>query len=91
LKTQIVYKSKKTNKDNQQKELQRIEVATKHAISLGLVVNAGHGLHYENVSSIANIVDMYELNIGHSIVARALFVGLGQAVKEMRSAMDSIE
>ncbi len=75
----------------QQKELQRIEVATKHAISLGLVVNAGHGLHYENVSSIANIVDMYELNIGHSIVARALFVGLGQAVKEMRSAMDSIE
>ncbi len=71
----------------QQSELQRIEVATKHAISLGLVVNAGHGLHYENVLPIANIVDIYELNIGHSIVARALFVGLEQAVKEMRRAM----
>ena len=56
--------------------------------SLGLVVNAGHGLHYENVAPIANLEHMYELNIGHSIVAHALFVGLEKAVYEMREKMD---
>ena len=73
----------------QQKELQKIQAAVSHAHSLGLVVNAGHGLHYENVAPIANIENMYELNIGHSIVAHALFVGLEVAVHEMRKKMNS--
>jgi pyridoxine 5-phosphate synthase len=75
--------------DKQFQELQRIKSAVEHATSLGLVVNAGHGLHYENVAPIANIKNMYELNIGHSIVAHALFVGLEVAVNEMRAKMQS--
>ena len=73
---------------NQQQELCRIKEAAKHANSLGIVVNAGHGLHYENVSPIANIQNMHELNIGHSIVAHALFVGLEEAVRKMKDAME---
>ena len=75
--------------EGQAKELQRIKNAVTHATSLGLVVNAGHGLHYENVTTIAHIEHMYELNIGHSIVAHALFVGLEKAVHEMRGKMDA--
>lgn len=71
----------------QQKELTRLKDATAHAKNLDLVVNAGHGLHYENVAPIANIENMHELNIGHSIVAHALFVGLEEAVKKMQLAM----
>jgi pyridoxine 5-phosphate synthase len=56
---------------------------------LGLVVSAGHGLDYDNVGPIAAIPEFFELNIGHSIVARALFCGVQQAVAEMRSAMDT--
>jgi len=74
--------------DKQEQELERIKNAVAHAASLGLVVNAGHGLHYENVAPIANIEHMYELNIGHSIVAHALFVGLEKAVQEMRAKMN---
>ena len=74
--------------DSQVQELQRIKTAVMHAASLGLVVNAGHGLHYENVKPIAGIEHMYELNIGHSIVAHALFVGLETAVQEMRTKMN---
>ena len=75
--------------EKQIQELQRIKNAIAHATSLGLVVNAGHGLHYENVEPIAKIENMYELNIGHSIVAHALFVGLEAAVQEMRIKMNS--
>ena len=71
------------------KELKRIESAAAHAASLGLIVNAGHGLHYENVSAVANIAGMHELNIGHSIVAYALFAGLSKAVYEMKKAMQA--
>ncbi len=71
----------------QSQEVQRIKDAVEHADSIGLTVNAGHGLHYENVALIANIDQMYELNIGHSIVAHALFVGLETAVQEMRTKM----
>ncbi len=71
----------------QENELERLKTAAAHAVSLGLVVNAGHGLHYVNVSPIANIDSMHELNIGHSIVAYALFVGLENAVKKMKVAM----
>ena len=69
------------------KELTRIKVAVAHALTLGLVVNAGHGLHYHNVHEIAEIAGLEELNIGHAIVAHALFVGWDNAVKEMKSLM----
>ena len=70
--------------EKQEQELNRIKAAAKHVNSLGMVVNAGHGLHYENVKPIANIKNMYELNIGHSIVAHALYVGLEDAVRKMK-------
>jgi len=73
--------------EQQTHELKKIQDAVAHAVSLGLVVNAGHGLHYENVAPVANIAHMNELNIGHSIVAYALFVGLKAAVQEMRVQM----
>jgi len=57
--------------------------ATRYAISIGLRVNAGHGLDYNNVLDVAEIKGIEELNIGHSIISRAVFVGLDKAVKEM--------
>ena len=66
-------------------ELQKIIESTYYAIDLGLVVNAGHGLNYQNVEKIASINNMNELNIGHSIVSRALAVGLERAVREMKT------
>jgi pyridoxine 5-phosphate synthase len=61
-----------------------------YARSLGLIVNAGHGLHYHNTHAIAAIPGINELNIGHSIVARALMVGFSQAVKDMRTLIDGV-
>ncbi len=69
------------------KELARIKHAVAHALKLGLVVNAGHGLHYHNVHEIAVIPGLEELNIGHAIVAHAIFVGWDNAVAEMKSLM----
>lgn len=66
-------------------ELQRIKDAVNHGVTLGLIVNAGHGLHYHNVHEIASIVGIDELNIGHAIVAHALFVGWDNAVREMKA------
>ncbi|MAD74187.1 MAG: pyridoxine 5'-phosphate synthase [Rheinheimera sp.] len=71
----------------QQGELSRITEAAAYAASLGITVNAGHGLHYHNVQPIAAIPQMYELNIGHAIVARAIFSGLAGAVSEMKRLM----
>ncbi len=71
----------------QARELSRLIDATRYASSLGLVVNAGHGLHYHNVQPIAAILEIVELNIGHSIVARAVFDGLANAVREMKRLM----
>ncbi|HQC30100.1 MAG TPA: pyridoxine 5'-phosphate synthase, partial [Methylotenera sp.] len=68
-------------------ELQRVKDAVAHGLKLGLVVNAGHGLHYHNVNEIASIPGLEELNIGHAIVAHALFVGWDNAVREMKSLM----
>lgn len=65
----------------------RIAAAVELAGELGLVVNAGHGLHYHNVEAIAAIPGLNELNIGHAIIARALFVGLKEAVTEMKRLM----
>ena len=67
-----------------QKELQKISEACAYAHSLGLQVNAGHGLTLENTKAIAEINSVVELNIGHSIISRALFVGLGAATFEMK-------
>jgi len=71
----------------QRAELERIRIAARHAASLGLKVNAGHGLHYHNVRPIAAIAEIGELNIGHAIVAHALFVGWSEAVREMKRLM----
>ncbi len=68
-------------------ELQKIEQAAKFAEEIGLKVNAGHGLTRHNVAAIAAIPQMYELNIGHSLIADALFTGLPQAIKDMKQLM----
>ncbi len=65
-------------------ELERVRQAVAHGRRIGLQVNAGHGLDYHNVSAVAAIEGIRELNIGHSIIARALFSGLGEAVAAMR-------
>lgn len=71
----------------QEHELQRIKKAAELAASLQLIVNAGHGLNYHNVKPIAAIEELHELNIGHAIIARALFCGLKEAVRHMRQLM----
>jgi len=68
-------------------ELVRIEQAVQRGLDLKLQINAGHGLNYHNVQSIAAIPGISELNIGHAIVARALFTGLREAVREMKRLM----
>jgi len=74
---------------NQVAELDRLGEATALARQLGLRVNAGHGLTYQNVEPVAALPGLEELNIGHTIVARALAVGLSQAVREMRSLIQN--
>lgn len=71
----------------QQQELVRIATAAEYGESIGLVINAGHGLHYHNVTSVAAIPQIIELNIGHAIIAQAVFSGLGGAVAEMKKLM----
>lgn len=68
-------------------QLKKIQEAAAYAHSLGLIVNAGHFLHIENVQAVAAIPQICELNIGHSIVARALFIGMQRAVEEMKALM----
>ena len=70
-----------------EKELSAIIAAAKLAQSLGLEVHGGHGLNYENVLPIARIPQMVELNIGHSIIARAVIAGIEQAVREMKELL----
>jgi len=70
-----------------QQELKKIAEAAQYAKKCGLIVNAGHGLHYQNVQAIAAILEFNELNIGHGIVARSLFIGLEAAVREMKRIM----
>ena len=70
-----------------EKQLQAILEASKFAQSLGLEVHGGHGLNYDNVLPIAQIPEMAELNIGHSIIARAIIVGIEQAVREMKDLL----
>ena len=75
--------------ETQQHELQRIIQGAEYAASKGLVVNAGHGLNLENVAPIAAISQIHELNIGHSIIADSVFVGLEQAVQRMKAAIQA--
>lgn len=76
-----------TSLEQQNHELERIKQAAHFAASLNLIVNAGHGLNYQNVKPIAAIKELFELNIGHAIVARALFCGFKEAVRHMRQLM----
>jgi len=73
------------------RERDRLSTATDLGVSLGLRVNAGHGLHYTNVQPIAAMKGISELNIGHAIIARAVFSGLEKAVREMRGLIDAAE
>ena len=69
--------------DREEDEFMKLKTSAKLAQSLGLTVNAGHGLNYENVHRMHEIPDLYELNIGHSIISRAVFTGLPEAVGKM--------
>ena len=69
---------------NEQKEFEKLREGSRLAHALGLKINAGHGLNYDNVHRMHQIMDLYELNIGHSIISRAVFTGLAQAVKDMK-------
>lgn len=80
------YADAKTEQD-QQSELKKIAAAASYASDIGITVNAGHGLTYHNVGPIAALPELYELNIGHSIVGRAVFDGLEKAVADMKRVM----
>ncbi len=71
----------------QRKELKRLIKAAEFATGLGIKVNAGHGINYDNIDLILEIPHLHELNIGHSIIARAVIVGIDQAVREMADLM----
>ena len=76
-----------TSKDELEFELKRISEACEYAVNLGLQVNAGHGLTLLNTPAIAQILSVVELNIGHSIISRALFIGLANATSEMKALL----
>ena len=76
-----------SNEEEQQRELDRVRQGVLDGVKHGLKVNAGHGLHYTNVQAIAEIPEIEELNIGHAIVAQAVFIGWQNAVKEMKAIM----
>lgn len=73
--------------EEQARELIRIQSAASYGAKIGLTVHAGHGLHYQNVKPVAAIAEIRELNIGHSVIARAVFDGLSAAVAEMKGLM----
>lgn len=75
------------NDADTQKELEHIREGVEYAASIGLTVNAGHGLHYHNIKPIAAMPQIYELNIGHAIIARAAIDGLDKAVRDMKRLM----
>jgi len=77
------------NRQSRHAELARLTEAAEQGVAAGLRINAGHGLDYHNVMAVAAIAQVEELNIGHSIVARALFTGLGEAVAEMKRLINS--
>lgn len=74
--------------DDEEKEFLKLKAASSYAQGLGLFVNAGHGLNYENVHRMHEIEGLKELNIGHSIISRAIFNGLGESVEKMRKLVE---
>lgn len=74
--------------EEEENEFQKLKTAAMHAQKLGLIVNAGHGLDYENVKRMHEIPDLFELNIGHSIISRSIFTGLEKAVLEMKNLIE---
>ena len=82
------FAEKFTDPTTREFELERLISRAKQAHALGLKVNAGHGLNYENLKTLHRVPHMVELNIGHSIVSRAIFVGLSNAVREMLQLME---
>src|SRR5512138_509308 len=70
-------------------KLRALQIAAREGVSAGLAVHAGHGLTARNVGPVAAIPEIEELNIGHSIVSRAIFIGLAESVREVRKAMDA--
>ena len=82
------YADAKTEED-QQDELKKIAAGASYADDLGITVNAGHGLTYHNVAPIAALPEIYELNIGHWIMGRAVFDGLNKAVADMKAVMET--
>lgn len=70
------------------KEFQRLRLGCARAKDVGLTVNAGHGINYVNIAEVRTLPHLYELNIGHSIVSRALFTGVDEAVREMKARMN---
>ena len=74
---------------DQERELARIRAAAAYGAGLGLKVNAGHGLHFGNVQAVAAIPEIAELNIGHALVAEAIFIGWENAVREMKRLMSA--
>lgn len=80
-----------TRPEEREEELERIRQSAELASSLGLAVHAGHGLTYKNVGPIAQVPHIEELNIGHNIVARSIFVGMERAVREMVEAIRAAE
>lgn len=81
--------SEARKKDEISKQLKRIKKAAEHGSSLGLEIHAGHGLNYWNVRSIVKIKEIVELNIGHAIIARSVFIGLEKAVREMINLLNN--
>ncbi|TVP76782.1 MAG: pyridoxine 5'-phosphate synthase, partial [Puniceicoccaceae bacterium] len=71
--------------DGRRRELAALRAGAEQAHRLGLVVNAGHGINYTNIAEVITLPHLHELNIGHSIISRALFVGVAQAVREMKA------
>lgn len=75
------------NQEKKMAELGRLAKASEFAKSIGLVVNSGHGINYQNVGELLQVADFNELNIGHTIISRALYVGIEKAVAEMKSLL----
>lgn len=78
-----------SNYPNDPGTLDALRAAARHAASIGLAVDAGHGLTVSNVGPVAAIPEIGAMNIGHSVVSRAVFIGIAEAVRELRSAMDA--
>ena len=76
-----------TTGSRQATELERLRAGARQAAALGIIVHAGHGLDYHNVQPVAAINEIVELNIGHSIISRAVFDGLSVAIRDMRALM----